>query len=196
MEKVKGIGSRLYWWSSKRKDRLVRPIVESLARLGVHAYLLTLISFISGMLGVIFLFRDNGLFVTFMVLHLFFDNLDGAMARHKGTTTELSSYADTLCDRSVNAFFFIKLYLVFETDKTLQLIVLFFIFSLVYFISNARNHTAKRHFIFGPVYYMYLLAAINLIELGIVIGWWHYIVAIAYLLGSTGRDLARRNHNV
>lgn len=96
----------------EKKDRVVLPITGFLNKIGVKPLHLTSIGVVFGLLGVYFLFRNNTLFITFSILWMVSDVLDGALARH---ANKISWWQDYLTDRIVFVLLLSKSILFLET---------------------------------------------------------------------------------
>ena len=81
------------------KERLLRPLVGRIARLGLTPNQLTLISFALGILAGHFCLegRLNAALVLWW-LNRVVDGVDGAVARHLHRQTDFGGYLDIICD--------------------------------------------------------------------------------------------------
>lgn len=84
------------------------PIVKLLDNINIHPNLLTGLSLITGLLSAHFLFYSNKLFILFICLSLFFDILDGHLARYSNKTTKFGALFDISSDRFVQIALLLK----------------------------------------------------------------------------------------
>lgn len=77
-------------------------------KIGINANIITFFSLISGVAAAYFLFDNYWLFLLLAVLHLFFDSMDGVVAR-LSKTTKFGKYFDLCSDSFVTILVLIKL---------------------------------------------------------------------------------------
>src|SRR3989344_1651483 len=88
-------------WLKEETEPYIYPITKFLGRLHIHPHILTLFSFISGILATFFLFENHLLFILFALLHLFFDIFDGHVARYLRLESSFGAQVDRAVDRAV-----------------------------------------------------------------------------------------------
>ena len=114
-----------------------------LIKVGLTANLLTFIALITGFVAVYYLMQNHLLFITFILVHILFDALDGLAARVEGSTLK-GKYFDQISDSFI-AFLLILKSAWLIGDLYIYLIgTLFALAMLIYFISKLR----------APVYFM------------------------------------------
>jgi phosphatidylglycerophosphate synthase len=119
----------------KLRSKQLRDIVKPLQRIGITANHLTLLSFLSGLVAIYFLFSNHTLFVLFGIIHLFFDSIDGVLARLTNITT-FGKYFDFFTDGFITIALLTKAYLF--TDDYLVIIIIFLTIATqtIYFFSH------------------------------------------------------------
>ena len=91
--------------SQSIRGRCLNPILIVLARLGVTANHLTLLSLIAGLAFCpVFLWGSKLAALGLLLAHVFLDGLDGPLARMTGKASNRGSFADTMADQVVVAF--------------------------------------------------------------------------------------------
>ncbi len=87
------------------KDKLISPLaVFTYKKLHLTSNLITSLSFISGLISILFLFKNHQLFILFIIISVFLDILDGSVARIENKSDiELKRgvLLDDLADRSI-----------------------------------------------------------------------------------------------
>lgn len=78
---------------TKQLDKIGRFFLK----LGWNANRFTSLSLLAGLIAVYFLFLNRGLFILFVLLHLFLDSFDGVLARISGGTN-FGKYFDLVAD--------------------------------------------------------------------------------------------------
>ena len=78
-------------------------------RFGISANLITLFSFVMGVLAIYYLFTNQFLFILFTILHLIGDGLDGVIAKVAKKETKQGYLLDHLSDRVVALLNLLKL---------------------------------------------------------------------------------------
>src|SRR3989338_3680841 len=81
----------------RKRDTLLSPFADVLIHLHLSANSITIISLLSGLAAVYFLFHNYLLLVIFGFLHLLTDSLDGVVAR-RTKTSALGTYLDHICN--------------------------------------------------------------------------------------------------
>lgn len=79
------------------RSKKLGKLAQFLVNLKIKAGYLTLLSFLSALLAVYFLFNNWYLLVLFTILHLLFDGIDGVVARIEGETFT-GKLMDTIAD--------------------------------------------------------------------------------------------------
>jgi phosphatidylglycerophosphate synthase len=82
-------------------DRLLKPVMLLLFRVGVRPLHLTLLSLVLGVLGAMFLFVDWAYAALFLGLWFILDVGDGMLARASGSESKFGAWIDFLVDRIV-----------------------------------------------------------------------------------------------
>jgi phosphatidylglycerophosphate synthase len=95
-------GERGWMQATQRwRERVLGPLLEKLARLGVTPNWLTLASLLAGLAFCpLWLVNRPAAFVA-LALHVLLDGLDGPLARHMGVASRRGSFTDTMSDQSV-----------------------------------------------------------------------------------------------
>lgn len=119
------------------RSRCLTFFVAPLIRLGVPANVLTFLSLISGLAAVWFLFEDFWLFVLFGVLHLFFDAVDGVLARAEGPTL-FGHYFDSVADNLTTALLVLKYAFAFDSVFGFAAFGVYLLSMLVHWFSGLR----------------------------------------------------------
>ncbi len=88
-------------WSQKIRASMLRPLLKLLARLGVTADVVTLVSLVLGLAFCPVYFFSKPLALALLVLHVCADGLDGPMARFTATASRKGSFTDTMSDQLV-----------------------------------------------------------------------------------------------
>src|SRR3989344_828111 len=120
-------------WSRKFRSERLAALVKHLIRIGMTANHLTLLSLISGLTAVWFLFTDHLLFVVFGVAHLLFDLFDGVLARATKPTA-FGAYFDTVADNGLVVLLLARLYFVLGNEFSTAAAVLYAVHIVIYLI--------------------------------------------------------------
>lgn len=99
--------------SREWRTQYLRGVARVLVRVGVSANVVTLLSLLSGLAAVWFVFSVHIYFVFFGVLHLLFDALDGVVAREGGGST-FGKYFDAVADNMLVVMLLGKAFLTFD----------------------------------------------------------------------------------
>ncbi len=111
----------------KIKNRILHPFCRFMHdRLKLTANILSFISFSFGAISAYFLFQNHLIFVILLSLSLFFDVLDGAMAKYEGKKGE-GWIIDRGADRSVMLIILLKISLYFSTNIPVNQIIILYI---------------------------------------------------------------------
>ncbi len=92
---------RLMVWSQQARASVLGPLLRMLARLGISADLVTLISLVLGLAFCPVYFFSQPLALVLLALHVLADGLDGPVARFNGTASRKGSFTDTMADQIV-----------------------------------------------------------------------------------------------
>ncbi|MBI2581625.1 CDP-alcohol phosphatidyltransferase family protein [Candidatus Woesearchaeota archaeon] len=90
-------------YRSKKLEKLAKAV----SSFGINANHITILSLLSGIAAIYFLFNNYYLFVVFALLHLLFDGVDGVVARVTKPTTQ-GKYFDLLSDSGVTFLALLK----------------------------------------------------------------------------------------
>lgn len=90
------------------RSQKLAPLGKFFLSIGLTANKMTLLSFLSGIIAVYFLFSNYLLFVIFTLLHLIADSLDGVIARVSRETI-FGKYADLITDNSITLLLLLKI---------------------------------------------------------------------------------------
>ena len=93
----------LMQWSQRIRASMLGPLLKMLARLGVTADVVTLVSLLLGLAFCPVYFFSRPLALVLLALHVGADGLDGPMARFSGTDSRRGSFTDTMADQIVVA---------------------------------------------------------------------------------------------
>jgi phosphatidylglycerophosphate synthase len=102
-------------------DKYFEFVAKPFIKLNISPNHISILCLIFGLVSVWFLFDNHYLFVLFMIIHLFFDKLDGVVARLTNKVTKRGEWIDYFIDQVVaivllaKAFFFLNPYLVVLT---------------------------------------------------------------------------------
>ncbi len=105
---------------------------------GFTANQATLLSFITGLFAAYFLFLDHGLFVIFMVLSLFFDVCDGALAQIEEKNGS-GWLLDQISDRSVMFLILLKMSFYYTNPLMLSLLIFYLLLTFTLFYASSRQ---------------------------------------------------------
>ncbi len=90
-------------WSQRIRASMLGPLLKILARLGVTADVVTLVSLLLGLAFCPVYFFSKPLALVLLALHVCTDGLDGPMARFSRTDSRRGSFTDTMADQIVVA---------------------------------------------------------------------------------------------
>ena len=89
-------------WSQELRGRLLNPLLSRMAKCGIRAGHLTLISLIVGLAFCpVFLAGFHGWAFTVLFLHVLLDGLDGPLARYRNEASTKGSFTDSMADQTV-----------------------------------------------------------------------------------------------
>ncbi len=119
------------------RARKLQPLAELCTQIGIRANYVTALSLLSGLLAAYFVFYSYFLFLLLALLHLFFDALDGVVAHGQGKTTA-GAYFDIGTDTFISFLFVLKAGWYLHDYFAYLVAGLFFLASLVFFISRMQ----------------------------------------------------------
>jgi CDP-diacylglycerol--glycerol-3-phosphate 3-phosphatidyltransferase len=123
-----------------RVEKALRPVIDPLARWGIHPNLLTLVGFLVSILAAAALWR--GLLAWGGVLMLasgLFDMLDGALARATGRITRFGAFLDSSVDRYSEIAIYTALIVHFRASSFSFLLLLALAGSFMISYTRARS---------------------------------------------------------
>ena len=89
-------------WSQAIRERWLRPFLGWLARIGLRANHITLLSLLAGIAFCpVFLLGHHAIAFGLLFLHVLLDGLDGPLARFRGNASNRGSFTDTMADQLV-----------------------------------------------------------------------------------------------
>lgn len=162
--------------TKKRAKRFILPFVKVIAKTGISPHFITLLSFLSGLLSVYFLFYNNLLFIIFSVLAVILDILDGNLARYIRKESMWGFYADQLNDRGINFLLLLRYNIAF--GSLWIVLPLFLIHYFLFFALKTKSVIYVRAILvlffigggfFYPAYYLGVLVSALLLALGIIL---------------------------
>jgi len=124
--------------SQRLRARLLGTVLSLLAKCGVTADMLTVMSLASGLGFCAAFFYSRPAALALLGLHLLLDGLDGSLARHAGTTSRNGSFTDTCSDQVVIAATTIAL-IGAEVVQPLPGCIYVFVYTVVVAFSVIRN---------------------------------------------------------
>lgn len=89
------------------RSRNFAAVGKVFVRLHLSANILTTLALLCGLVSVYFLFQTYWLFVLFGILHIFFDSMDGVVARLT-KPSRFGHFYDICCDRLIELLFLVK----------------------------------------------------------------------------------------
>lgn len=89
-------------WSQNLRGRWLEPLLRFMAKLGLRANHVTLLSMLAG-IGFCpsFLWVSKPVAFALLLLHVLLDGLDGPLARFRGQASDRGSFTDTMADQLV-----------------------------------------------------------------------------------------------
>lgn len=130
--------TRVIVWFRHKKEKPLKKTAQFLVKKGVTANMVTFASFFAGIIAIYFLFENHLLFIIFALLHLFFDALDGVVARLTKPTIWGKTF-DLLVDRLVNLGALLKIAFYFK-NSLINIIILIVILSQgIYFFTKFKS---------------------------------------------------------
>ena len=89
-------------WSQSLRGRWLQPMLGQMARVGLRANHITLLSLLAGLAFCPVLLWGNAVAAfTLLLLHVLLDGLDGPLARFSGNASNKGSFTDTMADQLV-----------------------------------------------------------------------------------------------
>lgn len=150
----------------RTKDKILSPITLFLYKtLGLSSDSLTKLSFFSGVLAAFFMFKFHSLFILFLVLSVFLDVFDGAVARIE-KKKNVNWLIDVASDRAV--CFVILLHIVINTPSQYNILILIF-YALVkglYILGKYRDENLN---MLQTDYVYYILFIFGYFKLALII---------------------------
>jgi phosphatidylglycerophosphate synthase len=151
------------------KDNIFVPLSKLLDKLHVQPIVLTILGFLAGTAGALCIFYSKKWALIFLLLYLFFDNLDGALARFNKTPTIKGWWQDYIIDRILRVEFTVVSIIL--SNGLVQLIFIWILFA--YMFMNAVFLITKNKYHINLDYVFYLLLLINI--------YWALILAVIEL---------------
>jgi CDP-diacylglycerol---glycerol-3-phosphate 3-phosphatidyltransferase len=124
------------WYSA-----LLRPFLHFMARLGVTANMLTVVSlFIVTIAGILFAFHETILGAWILLFGGFLDGIDGELARITGIKSPFGGFLDSICDHCGDFAIYIGLlFLYLQNSATAEIILIFVALFASIFGSHVRS---------------------------------------------------------
>jgi len=125
-------------YSRKIRLRCLKQPAQWLISQGITATYLTFLSLILGIMGVIYLFENQVLFILFMLLHLLADSLDGVVAK---LTRPLKSgaYFDYFTDYLIAVLLLVQIYSYLQDNYVLIVLGLSVFSQALYLWSKQKS---------------------------------------------------------
>jgi phosphatidylglycerophosphate synthase len=144
------------------KDTIFMPLVKISYDVGFIPLYFTVLAFIFGTLSAVslLLLYSKKLALIFLLLNLFFDGMDGALARYRGKPTRAGWWQDFIIDRLVRIEFFIVAMLLLDGNEGIKLIICIWAM-LAYLSLNAIMATTGRRYHINLDFIFYFLLLIN-----------------------------------
>lgn len=157
---------RLFKILKKKKDNLFNPFLKFFDNLGVSASMLTIFSFLLGLLSIYFLFVNKFLFVILILLHLFFDGLDGSLARYQKKVSKLWGDIDYYFDHIVLLGIIIASIFIIPEKQTVIWLLIFVIinnFLFVFFNQKYEIIAIRTVYVIIAIFSIYFASLIALL---------------------------------
>jgi phosphatidylglycerophosphate synthase len=138
------------------KDRILEPLTKILARIGISANAVSLISFLIGLCAVFSLFFSKNLFLVLILANLFLDLLDGALARYAKTANERGWWLDYTLDMTLNTFCMVIAAVLATANKQLYILVppLFVVLHILYNLFGKKYQIIHVNYLYYLIYYL------------------------------------------
>lgn len=135
------------------KDFILKPFFKVLTFVRITPLFISIIALILGIAAAFYLSISRQIFLILIALSVFFDMVDGGLARYQKKASEKDFWLDYICDRIV--VFSVMIGVVFSTDIGILYLLVPLAYLLVHLIYawNRKNLIV----IYGhPVYYLIL----------------------------------------
>jgi phosphatidylglycerophosphate synthase len=158
---INGFSIEKFKHEAKRlKDNVVLPVSKFLHKLNVSPSFLSVLGLISGLVGAFFLVYSPKWVWLFILLHLIFDNLDGALARYTNTASLKGEWQDYAIDRIVRIAYIISTIIIF--NGTERLICVWILITYVFMNYAYLNLTKHYKYYTQLDYIIYILFIISI----------------------------------
>lgn len=118
------------------RDKLLKPASKKLIKLNFTPNYMTTLSLLAGLSASYFLFENNIMFITLILLHLYADALDGVIARTTNNRTKFGKHYDFITDRIISLAILIKISLFLQDQFVYLITALFIITQIIYYTSD------------------------------------------------------------
>ncbi len=124
------------WYSA-----LLRPFLHFIARLGITANMLTVVSlFVVTIAGILFAFHETILGAWILLFGGFLDGIDGELARITGIKSPFGGFLNSICDHCGDFAIYIGLlFLYLQNSATAEIILIFVALFASVFGSHVRS---------------------------------------------------------
>ncbi|MBS3076038.1 CDP-alcohol phosphatidyltransferase family protein [Candidatus Pacearchaeota archaeon] len=123
----------------KHKDNFFIPFLKFFERIDISPSMLTIISFILGIVSIFFLFTNKIIFIILILLHLLLDGLDGSLARYQKKVSKIWGDIDYYSDHIVLICLIIaSAFILKEKQIPILLLILIIINNFVYVFFNQK----------------------------------------------------------
>ena len=122
--------------SQEIRDKLLKLVSKKLIKLNITPNYITTLSLLAGLSASYFLFENNIMFITLILLHLYADALDGVIARTINNQTKFGKHYDFITDRIISLAILIKISLFLQDHFVYLITVLFIITQIIYYTSD------------------------------------------------------------
>ena len=119
--------------------KILTPLAKLILKCKITPNMLTTVSWILGLSSAYFLFKNDNLFIILFLLHLFFDMLDGSVARIGKKQTKFGKWYDPVMDQIIMVAFIIQVWLQYSQDWMLIFIFIYLIHHISYFLSEFKT---------------------------------------------------------
>lgn len=150
----------------KKTNFLFTPLMKLLAKSKVHPNVLTIFSFLTGIIAVLNI-ENRSIFILFGILTIFFDMLDGHLARYTKKVTRLGKHLDVISDRTIE----LLLILAAPVNPSLMLIT-----ALIFLLHHGLYYWVETAFFFRTL--LIVAFALQQFTLGM------YVALAVYVLST------------
>ena len=150
----------------EKTESLFTPLMKVFAKTKIHPNFLTLLSFLTGLIAV-FNIQNKSAFIIFGVFTVFFDILDGHLARYIKRVTKLGKHLDMLSDRTIE----LLLILLAPVNVSLMLVVL-----VLFVVHHVLYYWVENIFFTRTL--LIIFFALQLFEVGM------YVSLVVYIIGT------------